>query len=271
MIKTIGAKLTGKDCREFLLLYDEFEEFIVNEEAEKKYELEELASTIDKEIRNNKEIFRDKGNIEILKDLFEWYNNCGLEEETLKKYFEYFSSEKAQIFLSTKSSKDLQYAFEIEISGKSAALAKLANNKLLSEKTLDKVSENQEYISNIIRWLNDEDEGKPDKELGDMGEYYLYEELKQIYGENKVKWEDKSEYDFEILEEDRTTTKYYIDAKTTAKGMANTETVPFYMRKAQWDFLKAREALNKYIIARLEKDRGDFEVRFLKINLIELG
>jgi hypothetical protein len=55
------------------------------------------------------------------------------------------------------------------------------------------------------------------------------------------------------------------------KAIANTETVPFYMRNAQWNFLKEGEAKDKYIIARLEKVGDDFELKFLKINLTDLS
>ncbi|MCB0749220.1 MAG: DUF3883 domain-containing protein, partial [Ignavibacteriae bacterium] len=230
------------------------------------YELSELCTKIDDELRNFDGNFNDDEFLLILKDLFHWHTNCGLSEESLIKLFPYFSQNKSQLYLNTKTPEELEYAFDIEISGKSQVLARIAKSNLTNEE-LEIVAENPGLVSSFINWLNDKQEDNPDEELGNIGEEFLHFQLCQIFGENRVLWEDKSEYDFRILEPDLNKTKYYIDAKTTGKGISNTDNVPFYMRTAQWHFLNREQAFDKYIIARVYKNGSGFNVKYLKINL----
>jgi hypothetical protein len=99
---------------------------------------------------------------------------------------------------------------------------------------------------------------------------FLHSQLRQIFGEDRVLWEDKSEYDFRILKTDLDKTKYYIDAKTTRKGIANTENVPSYMRTAQWYFSDREQAFDKYVTARVYKNGSGFDVKYVKINLTKM-
>jgi hypothetical protein len=264
-IKIIGADLTKVDCRETLLKKD-FEKISNLIDSDDKYELSDLCQSIDDELRSYAGSFNDDEFLLILKELFHWHTNCGLSDETLTKLFPYFSLNKSQLYLNTKTPEELEYAFDIEISGKSKVLAKIAKSSL-TEEELTIVAENTELVSSFINWLNDKKEDSPDEELGDIGEEFLNFQLCQIFGENRVLWEDKSEYDFRILEKDLIKTKYYIDAKTTGKGIANTENVPFYMRTAQWHFLDKEQAFDKYVIARVYKNGNGFDVKYVKINL----
>lgn len=267
-IKIIGADLTKVDCRETLLKKD-FEILSNLIDSDDKYDLSDLCQSIDDELRNFDGSFNDDEFLLILKELFHWHTNCGLSEETLTKLFPYFSLNKSQLYLNTKTPEELEYAFDIEISGKSKVLAKIAKSSLTKEE-LEIVAENSELVSSFINWLNDKKEDSPDEELGDIGEEFLNFQLCQIFGEERVLWEDKSEYDFRILEKDLIKTKYYIDAKTTGKGIANTENVPFYMRTAQWHFLDKEQAFDKYVIARVYKNGNGFDVKYVKINLTKM-
>ena len=267
-IKEINNQLTNEDCKDFLL-HKEFEKIENLIDEDETFDLNELVKQTDDELRNYDGNFQDEDFLLILKDLFHWFTSCGISEETLNKMLPYFSSNKSQLYLNTKSAEELEFAFDIEISGKSEVLAKLANSSL-SENELEIIAGNPELVSNFINWLNDKQEDNPDEELGDIGEEFLHFQLCQIFGEDRVLWEDKSEYDFRILETDLDKTKYYIDAKTTGKGIANTENVPFYMRTAQWHFLDREQAFDKYVIARVYKNGNDFNVKYVKINLTKM-
>lgn len=267
-LKSIGADLTNEDCRDSLLIR-EFEKVQNLMDDDDKYELSELCQSIDDELRNYKGSFNDDDFLLVLKDLFHWHTNCGLSDETLTKYFPYFSLNKSQLYLNTKTPEELEYAFDIEISGKSKVLAKIAKSSL-SEEELEIVAENSDLVSSFINWLNSKQEDNPDEELGNIGEEFLHYKLCQIFGENRVLWEDKSEYDFRILNQDLDSTKYFIDAKTTGKGIANFENVPFYMRMAQWNFLEREQAFDKYVIARVYKNGSEFNVKYVKINLTKM-
>lgn len=267
-LKDIYYSLSNNECRE-TLLHKEFESINDLIDKDDKYDFKELAKDTDEELRNFEGNFHDENFLLILKELFNWYTTCGLSDETLINLFPYFSLNKSQLYLNTKTPQELEYAFDIEISGKSEVLAKLANSSL-SENELEIIADNPELVSNFIEWLNSKQEDNPDEELGDIGEEFLHFQLCKIFGEDRVLWEDKSEYDFRILETDLDKTKYYIDAKTTGKGIANTANVPFYMRTAQWHFLDREQAFDKYVIARVYKNGSGFDVKYVKINLTEM-
>ncbi len=267
-LKDIYYSLSNNECRD-TLLHKEFESIDDLIDEDDKYDFKELAKDTDEELRNFEGNFHDENFLLILKDLFNWYTTCGLSDETLMNLFPYFSINKSQLYLNTKTPQELEYAFDIEISGKSEVLAKLANSSL-SENELEIIADNPELVSNFIEWLNSKQEDNPDEELGNIGEEFLYHQLCQIFGEKRVLWEDKSEYDFRVLEKDLTTTKYFIDAKTTGKGIANSDNVPFFMRIAQWTFLAKQQASDKYIIARIFKNGEAIDVKYLKVNIQSL-
>jgi hypothetical protein len=267
-LKEINRLLTNNDCKD-LLLHPDFEIIENLIEEEETFDFKELAKQTDDELRNYEGNFQDEDFLKILKDLFHWFTNCGISEDTLSNYLPYFSLNKSQLYLNTKSAEELEYAFDIEISGKSEVLAKIANNSLKNEE-LEIIAENPCLVSSFISWLNHKQQDNPDEELGDIGEEFLNFELRKIFGKDRVLWENKSEYDFRILNRDLETTQYYIDAKTTAKGIANTVNVPFYMRTAQWNFLEKEKALNKYLIARVYKKGGEFGVKYMKIKLTKI-
>lgn len=263
-LKDIYNSLSETECRDFLL-HKDFEVIAKLLDKDDKYDFKELTKDTDEELRNYEGNFQDEDFLLILKDLFKWYTTCGLSDETLANLFPFFSTNKSQLYLNTKTPEELEFAFDIEISGKSEVLAKLAKSDL-SEEELEIIADNPELVSSFIEWLHEKQKDNPDEELGNIGEEFLFHRLCKIFGEDRVLWENKSEYDFRILEKDLKVTKYFIDAKTTAKGIANSDNVPFYMRMAQWRFLDSEQVKDKYIIARVFKNGGTIDVKYLKLN-----
>lgn len=262
-LKDIYNSLSDKDCRA-VMLHKDFEQIDGLIAEKDTFEFRELAKESDEELRNYKGNFQDEDFLLILKDLFSWYTTCGLSEDTLMNLFPFFSLNKSQLYLNTKTPEELEYAFDIEISGKSEVLSKIAKSELSKEK-LEIIAENPELVSSFIEWLQSRKQDHPDEELGNIGEEFLYYQLCKIFGTERVKREDRPEFDFRVLEKDLDQTKYYIDAKTTASGIANSDNVPFYMRMAQWRFLDSQQAHDKYIIARVFKNGGSFDVKYIKL------
>jgi hypothetical protein len=94
------------------------------------------------------------------------------------------------------------------------------------------------------------------QEAGDEGEQIVYNDLRKQYPVTKgykVIWASKDEnepcYDFRVVKNNSVIC--YYDAKTTKRGMANTDSIPFFMRRSQWDFLQSLNDGTPYYIARL--------------------
>ena len=127
-IKQIGASLLDENCKDNLL-HKKVEIIADLIELDRKYELAELCKAIDDELRDF-ENYQNNDFKRILKKLFSWHDKCGLSGETLDKLFPYFSREKPHLYLNTKTTEEIQDTFDIEMSGKSKQLAKLANSDL---------------------------------------------------------------------------------------------------------------------------------------------
>src|SRR5690606_3659017 len=177
--------LSFDECREFLL-HQDFEQTENLIDENNIYEFKKLAKDTDEELRNYEGNFQDENFLCVLKNLFNWYTKCGLSEETLKTIFPYFSLNKSQLYLNTKTPEELEYAFDIEISGKSEVLAKLAKSNLSAEE-LEKIANNSELVYSFIEWfewLQNEFEDTPYEELGNLGEKFLYHQLCRMFGED---------------------------------------------------------------------------------------
>jgi len=150
-LKDIYYSLSNNECRK-TLLHKEFESIngLINKDD--KYDFKELAKDTDEELRNYEGNFHDEIFLLILKDLFNWYTTCGLANDTLINLFPYFSLNKSQLYLNTKTPQELEHAFDIEISGKSEVLAKLANSSLLQYE-LEMIVDNPELSSSLISIL----------------------------------------------------------------------------------------------------------------------
>jgi hypothetical protein len=153
--------------------------------------------------------------------------------------------------METQTPEQRDLAFDIVRSGKTEGLAALAKSDFTNEELIA-IAENQQLLNDFFYWLNSKVQDNPDKELGDIGEEFVYHTLCRIFGDDNVLWEDKAEYDFKVLNTDKST-RFFIDAKTTGHGISNSDNVPFFMRYPQWVFLAKEEAKEKYLLARVFK------------------
>lgn len=245
----IREKLLSND-----LDIDEFDLF-----PNRVFTLKKLASLIDEDLRGYNGGPDDPHFIKIISELFDWTQNCGIKsEETIADLMPWFSQNKANYYLQTQSSKDRSNTFDILLSGKSDALAELARSGL-SKDEIRVLSKQAKQVKKILDYLNRSIPDLPYEDLGEAGEQIVFNDLCQKFGENNVECVKKDSHDFEVMDPGGVV-KMYVDAKTTGKGMANADNVPFYMRMAQWNFLPGKD---NYYIARLFKQ--EMSIKYLKI------
>lgn len=106
--------------------------------------------------------------------------------------------------------------------------------------------------------------------IGEQGEEFVYGKLVRKFGADRVNWmnqngEEKYPYDFKVLEENLTDVAYYIDAKSTKRAEYQSESTPFSITNAQWEFMKE---CDNYYIARVFRAISDRpNLKLLKIQL----
>jgi len=261
-LKDVYLDISGDDYREKLIHEDVKKKKTIKDEDE-KVSLKDFCLIVDTKFREYDGDRQDTDFLSSLKEMFNWYTNCGLSDDTLSEYFPWFSKNKSQLYMDTQSPTQREQTFDIILSGKTEALAKIAKSDLSLEE-LNTLANNSTLVTSFLDWLNQKVEDNPDEELGDIGEEFVYYELCRRFGKDYVEWINEDEYDFRVVNRDRTV-RYYIDAKTTNKGIGNSDNVPFYMRYSQWIFLPKDEVMGKYLIARVFKNEGNFKVRFLNI------
>ena len=164
-----------------------------------------------------------------------------------------------------------EQALVIAQSGKMEALAKLATTELTDE-DLQMIVANIKKLPMALSLLVErvDDRTFADSDTGDCGEEIVYKDLLQKYPSTKgfkVVWASKDrnepKYDFEIFEGEQIFC--YCDAKTTTRGIANADSIPFFMRKSQWDFLQTLDDEIPYIVARVfMRDGGD--IQYMRIS-----
>jgi hypothetical protein len=74
---------------------------------------------------------------------------------------------------------------------------------------------------------------------------------------------DEPCYDFEITKNGQP--YCYCDAKTTRRGIANADSIPFFMRKSQWTFLSNLDDCIPYYVARVFVEDGN-KIKYLRIS-----
>jgi hypothetical protein len=264
LLKDVYWYLTNSDIDD-TLIHKDFESIPDIWDEEEAVVFDKFVSDIDNHLRDFEGNFKDENFLLTLKNLFSWYSTSGIDEARLTKLMPYFTANKSQLYLNTKTSEELEYAFDIEISGKSKALAALAKSNLSSEE-IEQIAKFGSSLTSLLNWVNERVEDNPNKELGNLGEAYLYDQLCRKFGKERVHWADHSAYDFIVYDRTRKSVQYYVDAKTTGRGMANSDNVPFFMGMEQWKFLDKTEAKDKYLIARVFKNRQEFNVKFLKLS-----
>ncbi len=261
-LKDVYLDISGEDYRE-KLIHEEVKKKKLIKDEDEKVSFKDFCLIVDKEFREYDGDRQDNEFLSSLKKMFNWYTNCGLGDDTLSEYFPWFSKNKSQLYMDTQSASQREQTFDILLSGKTEALAKIANSDLTIEE-LNTLANNSTLVTSFLDWLNQKVEDNPDEELGDIGEEFVYYELCRRFGEDYVEWINEDAYDFKVINKDKSV-RYYIDAKTTNKGIGNSDNVPFYMRYSQWNFLPKEDVMGKYLIARVFKNGESFKVRFLNI------
>jgi hypothetical protein len=95
-IKSIDAELTKRDCKEFLL-NKKFEIIPDLIDQEEKFSLNDVCKSTDEFLIESENRTDDNSFKSSLKNLFYWYDNCGLSDETLGKLLPYFSEKRSQL------------------------------------------------------------------------------------------------------------------------------------------------------------------------------
>lgn len=235
----------------------------------------EISKLIDQEFKNVDSIKITPNFIEALQKLFSWTEN--MPDEELKELFALFSINKAKLMLATLGTEiERNMAFNILKSDKKEVLARLAISSITS-KELEVILGNENEFKLFLKWkgstVNDKNASE---ELGDIGEKYLnnllinrFKDANEVEVEWVAKTRGESNFDFEIRKNN--IPWIYIDAKTTNKGIANSDTVPFFMRRGQWEFLPTLNKEQIYFIARIFiNEANSMSVKFLKIKSEEL-
>ena len=211
---------------------------------------------------------------ETVSSLYSWIRQCGLDEEDLKKYFPWFYPKQASIIADMMTDEERSQSLKIVRSGKMAALASLAESSLSVEQ-IQYIAETPSFINLCLNASKVDDKSYANLGEGDLGESIvykeLYKELKRIYPNKKgyqIVWasRDRNEpcYDFEILKNGETIC--YYDAKTTSRGLNNSDSIPFFLRKSQWNFLSALSDNTPYYIARVFLADNN-RILFLRLSL----
>ena len=240
-----------------------------------EYTIKDLAQRIDDNIKviysNNDGQIPEKFESSV-SALYEWVKNCSFDEEKLLKYFPWFFPKRASLIADMMSEEERNQSLKIVRSGKMEGLSALAETDLTDEE-LSYLAHNPTQLRAVISHLNNvvDDEAFANKDEGDYGESLVWEELNKLYPAKKgfeVVWSSRdmneSRFDFEILKYGKT--HCYCDAKTTARGLANSDSIPLFLRKSQWNFLSTIRKETPYYIARVflgEKDK----IRFIRLTL----
>lgn len=262
---------TGKNCKIGDKLLDKsFNSLnLVNQE----FTLEMLANYIDNEL--SAQYSKNQGNTSSISNslnkLYEWINHSDVSKEKLAAYFHWYYPKRATLIVDMLTDGQREQALVIAQSGKMEALATLATSELTDD-DLQMIVANIKRLPMALSMLAErvDDKGFADSKTGDFGEEIVYKDLLLKYPRTKgfnVVWasRDRNEpcYDFEILKNGQV--YCYCDAKTTTRGIANADSIPFFMRKSQWEFLETLDDEIPYIIARVfMKDGG--EIKYMRVS-----
>lgn len=205
-----------------------------------------------------------------LNKLYNWLNKSELNNKELEELFPWFFPKRATLFMDSFGDKEREYAFTIVQSGKIKALALLAESNI-SEEELEYLSENPDALSKLFALLQNEVDDKKNAniETGEIGEKLVYQDLLNKFQKAsgfEVIWSSRNgepRFDFEVKLKGET--YLYVDAKTTMRGLSNGDSIPFYMRNSQWEFLPKIENKIKYLIARVFKN-GEV-IKYLQLDI----
>lgn len=127
----------------------------------------------------------------------------------------------------------------------------------------------KELIAAGVPVVDDTEFADPDE--GNTGEAIVWEELRKRYPESEgyhVTWSSRDyhepRFDFKI--EKNGNLYCYCDAKTTSRGIENTDSIPFFLRKSQYLFLEELKDTIPYYIGRVFVS-DNYKVRFFRLSL----
>jgi hypothetical protein len=271
-LKKIWDDYTGS-AYDDKLLHEKFESLQQLLPKENKLGLADIAKSLDDKLRDNRGTDGSRKYQIAINGILIWIRKSYADEPdtiNIKKLFPWIVENKAQLVLdSFENEEDRESAFTIVQSGKIKALEKIAKSKL-TDVEIGMIGDNIQAFKQFLQLTNNfvDDRKFADSDVGEMGESIIYRYLVERFGEEKIKWSSKGgevRYDFEVLGPDDDAI-YYIDAKTTVTGIENADSVPFFVRTSQWEFLSEPANQNKYYIARIFKKTDKFDIRFIQIN-----
>jgi hypothetical protein len=267
-LKAIFNKLSTEEI-ELSLLDKSFNEF--TNVVDKAFDISHICKKIDDllKVKYSKENGSTASFSVPLNDLYKWISSSAKKKEELEDLFDWFYPKRATLFMDTFGVIERDYAFTIVQSGKIKALAALAESDITSEE-LEYISQNPEVMSKLYALLQSEidDNQNANSETGRYGENLVFNDLRQKYNLTdgyEVIWSSKNgeaRFDFEVKHKGRTV--LFVDAKTTMRGISNSDSIPFFMRNSQWEFLPTIEIGVKYLIARVFKKEN--LIKYLQIN-----
>ena len=242
-----------------------------------EYTTELLAKSIDNEL--SAQYSDNQGNtssISIpLNNLYSWINSTDIAKENLAAWFHWYYPKRATLIVDMLTEVQREQALVIAQSGKMEALANLASSDLTDEE-INLIIANIKRLPTALTMLNAKIDDKEfaDSNEGDIGEEIVYKDLLLKYPRTKgytIVWasRDRNEpcYDFEILKNGQPYA--FCDAKTTRRGIANSDSIPFFMRMSQWHFLQELDDSLPYFIARVFiKDGG--RIKYIRISRTSL-
>lgn len=164
-----------------------------------------------------------------------------------------------------------EQALVIAKSGKMEALATLASADVTDDE-LNLIIANVKKLPAALSMLSSKVDDKEfaNSNEGDVGENIVYKDLLLKYPCSKgfkVVWASKEQnepcFDFEILKDNKPFC--YCDAKTTRRGIANSDSIPLFMRMSQWNFLQTLDESLPYLIARVFMEDGG-QIKYMRIS-----
>ena len=256
----IGNKLLNRSFNDLNVLNQE-------------YTLEMLAKDIDNEL--SAQYSQNQGNAyaisSSLNRLYNWIGSADIPKERLAAYFLWYYPKRATLIVDMLSENQREQALIIAQSGKMDSLATLASSNL-SDEELRLIVANINKLPAALSMLSEtvDDRTHADSSEGDLGEEVVYRDLISKYRSAdgyRVCWasRDRNEpcYDFEITKNGQP--YCYCDAKTTRRGIANADSIPFFMRKSQWTFLSNLDDCIPYYVARVFVEDGN-KIKYLRIS-----
>lgn len=192
-----------------------------------------------------------------LNKLYAWMSQSGFTKEQLQVWYKWYYPKRAGLIVDMLTETQREQALIIAQSGKMEALASLASANL-TEYELAMLVANIGKLPMALSYILDnvDDRSFANQEEGELGEGIVYKELMALYPKRKgysVIWASKEEnepcYDFVVKKKEEVVC--YCDAKTTKRGIANADSIPFFMRRSQWEFLQTLNECIPYYIARV--------------------